>query len=30
MDDANIPSLLSLPYLIPDDIPLNHSVYRNT
>jgi len=30
MDDSNIPSLLSLPYLCPDDIPMDHSVYQNT
>lgn len=30
MDDANIPSLLSLPYLCPNDIPMNDTVYQNT
>lgn len=30
IDDANIPSLLSLPYLCPEEIPLNHSIYQNT
>ncbi len=30
MDDSNIPSLLSLPYLSPDDIPINHTIYQNT
>jgi meiotically up-regulated gene 157 (Mug157) protein len=30
MDDANIPSLLSLPYLCPDDIPIDQSIYQNT
>lgn len=30
MDDSNIPSLLSLAYLSPDDIPLNHTIYQNT
>lgn len=30
MDDSNIPSLLSLPYLCPDYIPLNHTIYQNT
>ncbi|CAF3022588.1 unnamed protein product [Rotaria socialis] len=30
MDDSNIPSLLSLPYLSPDDFPLKHSIYQNT
>lgn len=30
MDDSNIPSLLSLPYICPDDIPINHSIYQNT
>jgi meiotically up-regulated gene 157 (Mug157) protein len=30
MDDSNIPSLLSLPYLCPDDIPINQSIYQNT
>ena len=30
MDDANIPSLLSLPYLCPNDISINDSVYQNT
>ncbi|CAF3877097.1 unnamed protein product [Rotaria sp. Silwood1] len=30
MDDANVPSLLSLPYLCPNDISLNHSIYLNT
>ena len=30
MDDSNIPSLLSLPYLCPDEIPIEHSIYRNT
>ncbi|CAF1079571.1 unnamed protein product [Adineta steineri] len=30
MDDSNIPSLLSLPYLCPNDIPKNHSIYQNT
>jgi meiotically up-regulated gene 157 (Mug157) protein len=30
MDDSNIPSLLSLPYLCPDEIPLNDPIYQNT
>jgi len=30
MDDSNIPSLLSLPYLCPDEIPLNDTIYQNT
>ena len=30
MDDSNIPSLLSLPYLCPDYIPFNHTIYQNT
>ncbi|CAF2756298.1 unnamed protein product [Rotaria sp. Silwood2] len=30
MDDANIPSLLSLPYLCPNDISINDPIYRNT
>lgn len=30
MDDANIPSLLSLPYLCPDDVPMNDTIYQNT
>jgi meiotically up-regulated gene 157 (Mug157) protein len=30
MDDSNIPSLLSLPYLCPDGIPVNHTIYQNT
>ena len=30
MDDSNIPSLLSLPYLCPNDISINDSVYQNT
>lgn len=30
MDDSNIPSLLSLPYLCPDDIPIDDPVYQNT
>ncbi|CAF3063023.1 unnamed protein product [Rotaria sp. Silwood2] len=30
MDDSNVPSLLSLPYLCPDDISIKHSVYQNT
>jgi uncharacterized protein len=30
MDDSNIPSLLSLPYLCPQHIHLNHSIYQNT
>jgi meiotically up-regulated gene 157 (Mug157) protein len=30
MDDSNIPSLLSLPYICPDDIPINHTIYQNT
>jgi hypothetical protein len=30
MDDSNIPSLLSLPYLCPNDIPINHTIYQNT
>lgn len=30
IDDANIPSLLSLPYLCPDDISINDSIYQNT
>ncbi len=30
MDDSNIPSLLSLPYLCPNDIPMNDSIYQNT
>ncbi|CAF1141495.1 unnamed protein product [Rotaria sp. Silwood1] len=30
MDDANIPSLLSLPYLCPNDISINDSIYQNT
>jgi meiotically up-regulated gene 157 (Mug157) protein len=30
MDDSNIPSLLSLPYLCPDDIPINDTIYQNT
>jgi meiotically up-regulated gene 157 (Mug157) protein len=30
MDDANIPSLLSLPYLCPDEISINDVVYQNT
>jgi len=30
MDDANIPSLLSLPYLCPDEISINDSIYQNT
>jgi meiotically up-regulated gene 157 (Mug157) protein len=30
MDDSNIPSLLSLPYICPDDIPINHPIYQNT
>ena len=29
MDDSNIPSLLSLPYICPD-IPINHVIYQNT
>lgn len=30
MDDANIPSLLSLPYLCPDEISVNDTTYQNT
>lgn len=30
MDDSNVPSLLSLPYVCPDAIPLNHTIYQNT
>jgi uncharacterized protein len=30
MDDSNIPSLLSLPYLCPDDFPIDHVIYGNT
>lgn len=30
MDDANIPSLLSLPYLCPDQISINDPIYQNT
>ncbi len=30
MDDSNIPSLLSLPYLCPNDISINDSIYQNT
>lgn len=30
MDDANIPSLLSLPYLCPEEISVNNSIYQNT
>ncbi|CAF1177939.1 unnamed protein product [Adineta ricciae] len=30
MDDANIPSLLSLPYLCPTEFFLNRSIYQNT
>jgi meiotically up-regulated gene 157 (Mug157) protein len=30
MDDSNIPSLLSLPYVSPDDIPIQNQVYQNT
>ncbi|CAF0757687.1 unnamed protein product [Rotaria sp. Silwood1] len=30
MDDSNIPSLLSLPYLCPDDISSKHPIYQNT
>jgi meiotically up-regulated gene 157 (Mug157) protein len=30
MDDSNIPSLLSLPYLCPNDIPMSNSIYQNT
>ena len=30
MDDSNIPSLLSLPYICPDDFPTNHQIYQNT
>jgi meiotically up-regulated gene 157 (Mug157) protein len=30
MDDANVPSLLALPYLAPDLVPLNSPVYRST
>ena len=30
IDDPTIPSLLSLPYLCPNEIPLNHSIYQNT
>lgn len=30
MDDANAPSLLSLPYLCPELVPANDPVYQNT
>ncbi len=30
MDDANAPSLLSLPYLCPELVPMDDPVYRNT
>jgi meiotically up-regulated gene 157 (Mug157) protein len=30
MDDANIPSLLSLPYLCPEQISIKDSIYQNT
>lgn len=30
MDDANAPSLLSLPYLCPELVPVNDPVYQNT
>lgn len=30
MDDANVPSLLALPYLSPDLIPLSSPLYRST
>jgi hypothetical protein len=30
MDDSNIPSLLSLPYVSPDDIPILDPIYQNT
>lgn len=30
MDDSNIPSLLSLPYICPEKIPISHKIYRNT
>jgi hypothetical protein len=30
MDDANVPSLLSLPYLCPDLVSIGDSVYQNT
>jgi meiotically up-regulated gene 157 (Mug157) protein len=30
MDDSNFPSLLSLPYLCPNDISVNDTVYQHT